>query len=423
MPGSLDLTFGGTGVMAVAASPSSTNDLSWGPVVVQSDRKVIAAGRSVDAVGGGLQWMIVRFQEDGTLDQGFGNGGLVLLLPGQSADVRDLAIDSAGRIVAFGWGPTSNWTLVRLQPDGSMDSGFGSGGIVQTGFGGMTDAQARALLLQPDGRILTAGFSPPGGYTCLARYLPNGALDPAFGKKGRALLSLGGERFQVRRGAIGLQAGGRIVLGGSVSAGVPHPDWALLGVTATGALDNTFGNRAVASLSATAGTSHYLWDLCIQPGGEIVTCGTLGTGGSGDVALVRFQANGALDTAFGTGGIALAGAGGIGPFAVAHGHGCALLPDGRIAAGGYGLLVLGGSTIASQARMIAVRFLSSGLPDPGFGVGGIGQIDDPGLTAAHTGYGVAVAPDGKIVVAGGRFDGTTTQVQRTRFGIGRWNGG
>ena len=121
-----------------------------------------------------------------------------------------------GKVVAAGRGGTG-FTLVRLQPDGSLDPTFGSGGIVDTPIGdpSLRD-EAAAVALLPNGRILVAGTAdydyPFPTDFALVRYLPNGLLDQSFGLDGIVLTQKPGE--QIAR-ALALTPSGKIVLAGT----------------------------------------------------------------------------------------------------------------------------------------------------------------------------------------------------------------
>jgi uncharacterized delta-60 repeat protein len=97
---------------------------------------------------------------------------------------------------------------VRYLPDGSLDPTFGTGGLVTTDFGGID--RGFALVLQPDGKLVAAGFS--GGDFALARYLPDGSLDPMFGTGGLVTTDFGGAAEAV---ALVLQPDGKLVAAGS----------------------------------------------------------------------------------------------------------------------------------------------------------------------------------------------------------------
>jgi uncharacterized delta-60 repeat protein len=162
---------------------------------LQPDGKSIAAGVTVKT-DADFDFALARYNPDGSLDPGFGTGGKVTTdFFGHRDEASGVALESDGRILVAGsteTGPdqqSSDFALTRYTPDGSLDTTFGSGGRVVTDFAGGLD-QARAILIQPDGRIVVAGFagkSSGGSGGALARYNSDGSPDPSFGSSGRVI--------------------------------------------------------------------------------------------------------------------------------------------------------------------------------------------------------------------------------------------
>ncbi|MGP4047634.1 calcium-binding protein [Streptomyces sp. 2A115] len=186
--GSPDTSFSGDGRV--------TTDLggyNWGrAVVVQSSGKIVASGSTGD------DFTLVRYNSDGGLDGGFGTGGVVTTDFGPGSAVRELAVQPDDRIVAGG-AAGGDFALARYNPDGSPDTGFGTGGRTTTDFGA-EGAAVLSLALQSDGRIVAYGSS--GDDRALARYLggagtppppppPPAGVDLAVGKTGTGTVSIG----------------------------------------------------------------------------------------------------------------------------------------------------------------------------------------------------------------------------------------
>src|SRR2546426_2863336 len=153
----------------------------------------------------------------GDLDATFGIGGRVLTDFGGGDRARAVALQADGKIVVAGSSSAgavgADFALARYNPGGSLDPTFGSGGRVLTDFG--VDDEARAVALQADGKIVVAGGFG-GAFFALARYNPNGTLDTSFGSEGRVFTNFGG-RDGAR--ALALQADGKIVAAGFTSSG------------------------------------------------------------------------------------------------------------------------------------------------------------------------------------------------------------
>ncbi len=328
--------------------------------------------------------------EAGDLDPTFGHKGIVVT-PGLGG-IFAIALQPDGKIVAAGTStrhPTfsvANFTVVRYEADGTLDRGFGGGGIVITRVGERT-SWARAVALQADGKIVVAGvaLAPNGveGDVALARYNPNGSLDPGFGEGGRVITSFPSGASGAW--GVAVQADGRIVAGGAASAreDIYTPDFALARYTAGGSLDASFGDGGL-KVTRFPGGSSYGRALVIQPDGRIVLAG--GTD-PGRFALARYEPDGRLDQGFGAEGRVSQDIDGD----LEGARAVALQPDGKIVAAG-GALAPGGENAFALAR-----FDPTGQPDPRFGGDGDVLSVLPGGGGAA---GVAIQADGKIVVAG-----------------------
>ena len=174
--GALDATFGTGGLVTTEFSPGA-DELAEG-VFVQPDGKIIAGRVRLLSFNG--DFAIARYNPDGTLDTTFGNGGLVTtdILGGSNEAARSIGLLRDNKIVVAGTSSppnaAANFALVRYLPDGSLDTGFGQGGHVTTDLGGGTEDEVNAAALQPDGRVVVAGIlnDNRGGYSlALARYL------------------------------------------------------------------------------------------------------------------------------------------------------------------------------------------------------------------------------------------------------------
>ena len=183
---------------------------------------------------------------------------------------------------------------------GSLDPTFGNGGKVLTPGGGATDA-----ILQPNSDIVVSG-----GFG-VARYLPTGKLGTTFGSGGLASAGfVGGES----RTGVALQADGKIIWAGSQGnpsfpAGGTFA-FAVARFNANGSLDTSFGSGGHASVEFFAppmeGAQEFARAVLVQPDGKILVAGSARQGqirfAPTQGALARFNANGTLDTSFGTGG-------------------------------------------------------------------------------------------------------------------------
>jgi uncharacterized delta-60 repeat protein len=251
---------------------------------------------------------------------------------------------------------------------GDLDTSFGSGGKKTVNFGG-TDA-ARAVLVQPNGRIVAAGGGAAASSFCVVRLRTNGALDTTFGSGGKRVIDFGGDNESVYGAA--LQADGKIVLAGESDSRV-----AVARLKPNGSLDASFegDGKKIFSWGAISRASAVL----VAPNGKLLLAGFSGPEG-GNVQVARLNTNGLLDTTFGTGGKAAVDFGGD-DFGLA----IARQANGRI-------LVAGRSTAAGA---VVARLRANGALDPDFG--GDGRVTLPGGGSVSA---VLVQPDRNIVVAG-----------------------
>src|SRR5262245_26622945 len=193
--GDLDPTFGTGGTLMTDISRST--DLA-NAVAVQSDGKLVVVGQTYKNNDYSTEdFVVTRYNTDGTLDTTFGRGGKVRTdFPGLAAVPSSVVIQADGKIVVAGgafplFTFLGNFEIVRYNPNGSLDRSFGSGGIVTTVF--PQGSYAFDVALQPDGKIIAAGtvfvdFNPGESSDtvfAMARYYPDGTPDTTFGNGGQ----------------------------------------------------------------------------------------------------------------------------------------------------------------------------------------------------------------------------------------------
>ncbi|MFN9880044.1 MAG: calcium-binding protein, partial [Planctomycetota bacterium] len=145
---------------------------------------------------------LVRYNANGSLDTSFGTGGKVTTPVGTSWDEgRSVTVQPDGKIVVAGLariGSTDDFALVRFNADGSLDTSFGTGGMVTTAIG-TSAVSAFGLTIQPDGKIVVAGYATISGTNdfALVRYNADGSLDARFDLAG----TLGGSVSYTENGS------------------------------------------------------------------------------------------------------------------------------------------------------------------------------------------------------------------------------
>ena len=189
--GSTDTAFGTNGRVVIQVSAQADFILS---LAVQSDGRILAAGGSVSS-STGCDFMILRFDQNGTLDTTFGGGDGIVTIPFPSSDDYDIATGIArqtdGKIVVGGTNNYNDFALARLNADGTLDNSFGTGGKVLTAIG--TAADAQALAIRSNGRIVLGGRTQTGqgGDFALAQYLPSSSTAAAATVGGRVTTARG----------------------------------------------------------------------------------------------------------------------------------------------------------------------------------------------------------------------------------------
>jgi uncharacterized delta-60 repeat protein len=327
-------------------------------VAVQPDGRIVVAGASSDAAGSDMA--VARYTGDGALDPSFDGDGMALLDFGGPSAARAVAVQGDGRVVVAGradrpFGPgccVADFALARLTASGAPDPSFGGDGRVVTDFlPGADNGQdaAHAVAVQADGRILAAGSGVAGAASvdfAVARYRPNGTLDPSFGGDGRVTTEFLGFFDEARDLAVGP---GGVVVGGQ-SCQDPGTsdevcDFGLVRYTATGRPDGRFGRHGRVRTDLGADVGEGVRGVAVQHDGRVVAVGdTQGPGGS-DVGLVRYRPDGRLDRGFGVGGVVVTS---VSP-ATDEVGGLALAPGARV-------LVAGTTAVAQSFGFFVSRY-------------------------------------------------------------------
>jgi uncharacterized delta-60 repeat protein len=356
--GTLDLSYGsGTG----ESTPSLGSYETGAAMALQPDGKIVVAG--TDQAGNGDMFAARLLNPQGTLDPsyGLGTGGSRPDFGGAEAGAA-VALQPDGKIVVAGNGtdPGGQQRLLVarfLNPQGTLDTsyGLGTGGSRPNAFPGIQSGSAVAV--QPDGKILVAGttFLPAPDFI-VARFLnPQGTSDPSFGSaNGGATVDFGGSDFGH---AMVVQPDGKILLAGNTDVN-GTADFAVARLLSDGSPDNSFGQGGKAIFDL--GGSDHANAMALQPDGKIIVAGDRLIGSSDDIAVVRLQPNGTLDSTFGQAGTSIID---LGRNEVANS--VALQSDGKI-------ILAGTSTSSAGSDMLVVRLLGDPVASGGTGGGGTG---------------------------------------------------
>jgi uncharacterized delta-60 repeat protein len=317
----------------------------------------------------------------GDLDPTFEGDGKRIVSFGGADDAQQVLVQPDGKIVVAGYGgPEGDFAVARLNPDGSYDNGFDGDGRAVADFGG--DDKAYAAALQPDGRIVVAGqggSTQVGVWMAVARFDPDGSLDETFDPGGAdgdgKKLFTNYEDQQEVEGVL-VQPDGRIVLAGT-GYGAENNDFAITRLYPKGAVDGTIFEHA------DFGGDDKAYGAALGPDGKLVVAGDA-YGTNVEMAVARYKPDGSLDKTFGAG----TGKRRFGFEDDASARAVLVQPDGKIVVAGIGGL---------GYDFLVARLNPDATPDPTFSTDGISTADFGGADGA---YSAVLRPDGKVVAAG-----------------------
>ncbi len=399
-PGDLDTTFGSGSGKVMTAIGTGGADVA-NALALQPDGKLVASGYCSN--GSNYDFCLARYLPNGALDTSFNTTGKVITSIGLGGGFAlDLARQADGKLVVAGVcsnGANSDFCVARYLPSGALDPSFNTTGKVITGIGPDYD-NASAIALQPDGKIVVAGYCSNGsnGDFCLARYLPSGALDASFNTTGKVITAIGSGDDNVY--ALSLQLDGKIVAAGACWNGANN-DFCLARYLPSGALDTSF-NTTGTVISPIVSRNNLATALALQPDGKIVAAGSCWNGSGNDFCLARYLPSGALDISFNATGTVISPivSGNNTVFALG------LQPDGKIVVAGY-------CFNGSNNDFCLARYLPSGALDASFN--GAGNVITAIGSDSDSAFSLALQPDGKIVVAGQCYNGGKNELCLARY--------
>lgn len=405
--GSLDLSFNTTGKVTTPVRFGADGS----SVAIQTDGKIVVAGNSdttgVIFVGSNHDFAVVRYNIDGSLDSSFGSDGIVTTDFVGTHDIgKSVSIQSDGKIVVAGianLGNDNNFAVVRYNMDGSLDSSFDFDGKLTTDFFNNNDI-AESVSIQSDGKIVVTGYTANSGNTqyeiATVRYNTDGSLDNSFDSDGKVTTTIG--LLSAYGTAIAIQSDGKIVVsGGTMDSTTILQDFALVRYNSNGSLDNTFDTDGIVTTDF-GGPSDFAYTLAIQSDGKLVAAGE---SNNRDVfAIARYNTDGTLDNSFDSDGKVTT--------AIGSWENCAydvvIQNDNKIVAAGYS------SNSNTKWDMTLVRYNPNGSLDNTFDLDGI--VTTAIGTQYDVAYGIALQTDGKIVVAG-----STGTSSVDTFALARYN--
>jgi uncharacterized delta-60 repeat protein len=360
--GSLDTSFDTDGKVTTSFNGNGQGR----SVTLQTDGKILVAGSGTSTTGFGVGFALARYQIDGSLDMNFGTNGKVTTAmaidPFSLSSGQSVAIQVDGKILLAGYSGSSptSFALARYNADGSLDTSFDADGKVTASFNGSRINYGHKVMVQADGKILVAGSTYIDGYSrydaAIARYNTDGSLDTSFDTDGKVTTaSSSGGYFR----GFAIQVDGKIL-----AAGSDGMNFGLVRFNQNGSLDTSFDidgktNADFQGMVMGRGSS-IAYSVTVQGDGKIIVAGTVavdwGAINGSEFALARFNANGSLDTTFGTGGKVTTSLGGHD-----QGYSVAVQADGKI-------LVSGLSYSGNVGVFAVARYNIDGSLDGAFGL-------------------------------------------------------
>lgn len=373
--GTLDVSFGQQGIVETGFGAGA----SVMGVGALNDSKILVAARLTELGTNSL--LLMRFLPDGTPDNSFGVAGRIRtqMPPEIGFFIRDLVVNPADGsiIVCSAFDSAGRHTISRFLPDGNLDAGFASGGILTE----PTNSQANyfAVKLLPDGKILTGGRRwNQGRYDLLiGRLNPNGTKDTSFGTGGQTVYS--STSGSIEGFTLALSPTGHYFLAGTYKLPTEsQPRMALASFLTNGTIDAGFGAGGI--FIGSQGTPR---SVRMQPDGKILMGGgNTSFSNAGFFAINRIMPDGTHDVTFGTsGGVVISQTNALSVIS-----GLEILPDGKFIMSG----IVG-------VRIAMMRFHADGSPDVGFGMGGFVAIE---LGAAMFLKAILALTDGHLLLAG-----------------------
>jgi len=409
-PGDLDPTCDSDGKATTSIDMSRAVD----GVAVQSDGKIVTVGDYEDnnpGTTGSNGYVVARYLPGCVLDTTFGVAQTGKVIVVGRPTLNAVAIQPDQKILVAGG--DGDFFVARYNPDGTLDATFGKDGKATTDvegsvsvIGGGSIDMARALAVQPDGKIVLVGDVEVGFAAFrfgLVRYLPTGAIDPTFGTNGRVIGAISGSSANYAN-AVAIQPDGKIVLAGQacLCSGAANFAFALVRYLPTGLVDPSFGSRGEVltdfnfkiltqndtnPISSTRQDQDRAYGVALQPDGKIVAVGATG---NGDFAVANYNPDGSLNTGFNGDGRATTD---MAAGSVDVAYALAVQQDGKVVAAGGA-----GTGTGTAADFALVRYNTNGTLDTTFS--GDGKLTTDFSGGEDAAYGLAVQANGRIVAAG-----------------------
>ncbi len=301
LDGTADSGFGANGMVQTDICGQGFSDYAQA-VAVQPDHKIVVAGYCRDDTFTiETRLNVIRYLPDGNVDSSFGTDGIISAanFPALGVEAYALQVQNDQKILVSGY-QGGAFICIRFNTDGTTDSTFGTNGVFsaainffQFDWGG---AMCTSAILQPDGKILLAGWAassnPAGMATALVRLNPNGTADPDFGNSGVSVYQYPDNKYS-RAYSLALQEDGKIVTAGILQHTFTnyHENFYVLRFLDNGAVDTAFGDMG--TVVTAVSDSSMIYSVTVQNDGKILAGGY----GNNGFSMARYHASSTTDTA------------------------------------------------------------------------------------------------------------------------------
>ena len=421
--GTLDTTFGTSGKVTTSLSTTNiTSDIIYS-TIIQPDGKILTAGTSLETAR--YKFALARYLTNGNLDTTFGTAGIVITDIGvitSGGITVEMKLQLDGKIVVIGThqdtqNDLSKIALVRYNSNGTLDASFGTNGVVFSNFNNY-DNEGNGLFIQANGKILAATFAfssnnnNESNYN-IFRYNSNGILDNSFGINGVVSINLGLNIVNLNSSDVATiiieLANGKILVAGK-SDSMPtngENNFAIIQLNSNGTLDTSFGTMGKVFIDFSL--DDQVAAMQITATNKIILGGTLfyNSGANSKIGIVQLNANGTIDTTFGTAGKIIT--------TINSSTNNDVLEDLQLQANGD--IIVGGTTQNSNTLIgldfALVKYFINGNLDTNFGTNGFAITDFNNSTEFINS--IAIQSNNKIIATG------SFAVSNSKFALARYN--
>ena len=372
-------------------------------------------GKILALIGGAFQPFLIRFNTNGSIDTSFGNNEThIFTIPIGlfviQPDAKIITAYKQDHYNSFGQVDSSYFRTDRYNTDGTLDTTFGTDGTVITDFGFGYNS-VLAITLQPDGKVIVAGQSYNNRFA-MARYTANGDLDTTFDGDGKVITSLG-SGLKSYASYVSVQADGKItVAGGSYTSIFPQEYFfSIAKYNPNGSLDTSFdGDGKVNNIFDDASETYVNLNTIIEQPDGKFLV-TTENGNSYDFVIRRYNASGSDDTSFGTNGKSA-----LFIQDVNRALGIALQPDQKIVVAGYSRSY---TSNVDVYEFNVVRYSTNGVPDVSFDNDGIiaSKFDSSNDVSSK----LLIQPDDKIITIGTKITNVINTLGKELIALSRTN--